>query len=40
MTERTQRTLAAELPEKVGERVCLEGWIHAIRKFGAVNFLV
>ena len=23
-----------------GQRVRVEGWIHAIRKFGAVNFLV
>jgi nondiscriminating aspartyl-tRNA synthetase len=35
-----QRTLAAEIPHHRGERVRLEGWIHAIRKFGAVNFLV
>lgn len=34
-----ERTLAAELPGKVGEHVRLEGWIHGIRKFGAVNFL-
>jgi nondiscriminating aspartyl-tRNA synthetase len=34
------RTLASELQFHRGERVRLEGWIHAIRKFGAVNFLV
>lgn len=35
-----QRTLTKNLPQHVGERVHAEGWIHAIRKFGAVNFLV
>ena len=35
-----ERTLNAELPAKEGERVRVEGWIHAIRKFGAVNFLI
>jgi nondiscriminating aspartyl-tRNA synthetase len=34
------RILTRELPQHVGARVCLEGWIHAIRKFGAVNFLI
>jgi nondiscriminating aspartyl-tRNA synthetase len=34
------RTLSSELPEKKGQRVCVEGWIHAIRKFGGVNFLI
>jgi nondiscriminating aspartyl-tRNA synthetase len=36
----SSRTLTRELSQHVGERVCLEGWIHAIRKFGAVNFLI
>lgn len=35
-----ERTLTADLPEKVGARVRLEGWVHAIRKFGQVNFLI
>lgn len=35
-----ERTLNRELPGKKGERVRVEGWIHAIRKFGAVNFLI
>jgi nondiscriminating aspartyl-tRNA synthetase len=30
----------ARLPEYAGKRVRVEGWIHAIRKFGAVNFLI
>jgi nondiscriminating aspartyl-tRNA synthetase len=34
-----ERTLAAELPEKVGQRVRLEGWMHNLRKMGGVNFL-
>ncbi|HEX6510529.1 MAG TPA: aspartate--tRNA(Asn) ligase [Chloroflexota bacterium] len=34
------RTLNSELPQHKGERVRVEGWIHAIRKFGAVNFLI
>ena len=34
------RTLTRDLPDKSGERVRIEGWVHAIRKFGAVNFLI
>jgi nondiscriminating aspartyl-tRNA synthetase len=34
------RTLTAQLPEMVGRRVTVQGWAQAIRKFGAVNFLV
>lgn len=34
------RTLAADVPGKVGQQVRLEGWVHAVRKFGAVNFLI
>jgi nondiscriminating aspartyl-tRNA synthetase len=33
------RTLARELPGKAGERVRMQGWVHQIRKLGAVNFL-
>src|SRR5579872_5281691 len=36
----TQRVLARDLAQHIGEHVRIEGWIHAIRKFGAVNFLV
>jgi nondiscriminating aspartyl-tRNA synthetase len=39
-TARLQRTLNRDLAQHVGERVRVEAWIHAIRKFGAVNFLV
>jgi nondiscriminating aspartyl-tRNA synthetase len=35
-----QRTLNKDLPAHVGQRVRVEGWVHAIRKFGAVNFLI
>jgi nondiscriminating aspartyl-tRNA synthetase len=37
---RTHRILTNEIQHHKGERVRVEGWIHAIRKFGAVNFLV
>jgi nondiscriminating aspartyl-tRNA synthetase len=39
-TAKLPRTLNRDLPDRVGQLVRLEGWIHAIRKFGAVNFLV
>lgn len=39
-TTRLQRVLTGQLPGCVGQRVRLEGWVSAIRKFGAVNFLV
>lgn len=39
-TRTLQRVLARDLAQHQGERVRLEGWLHAIRKFGAVNFLV
>jgi len=39
-TTRLQRALTSQLPGCVGQRVRLEGWVHAIRKFGGVNFLV
>ncbi len=35
-----QRTLAAEVPGRVGERVLLKGWAHAVRMLGKVGFLV
>ncbi len=34
-----ERTLTADLPGKIGERVHLEGWMHNLRKMGGVNFL-
>ncbi|HLJ66126.1 MAG TPA: aspartate--tRNA(Asn) ligase [Chloroflexota bacterium] len=33
------RTLSADLPGQVGHRARIEGWVHNIRKLGAVNFL-
>ena len=39
-TKVVERTLTRELPERVGRPVYLEGWIHALRKFGGVNFLI
>jgi nondiscriminating aspartyl-tRNA synthetase len=39
VTARVSRTLAANLPDKVGQSVRLEGWVHNLRKFGGVNFL-
>lgn len=36
----SHRILASDLHLHQGQRVRIEGWIHAIRKFGAVNFLV
>jgi nondiscriminating aspartyl-tRNA synthetase len=38
--EAVSRVENARLPEYVGRQVRAEGWIHAIRKFGAVNFLI
>jgi nondiscriminating aspartyl-tRNA synthetase len=38
--EQSTRTLAGDIDKHRGERVCVEGWLHAVRKFGAVNFLV
>ena len=35
-----KRTLIGELGEKVGERVRIRGWVHAIRDQKKVQFLV
>ncbi|MBV9282605.1 MAG: aspartate--tRNA(Asn) ligase, partial [Chloroflexi bacterium] len=35
-----ERTLNRDLPRKKGQRVCVKGWVHALRKFGGVNFLI
>jgi nondiscriminating aspartyl-tRNA synthetase len=32
--------LAAQIGAHVGERVRVQGWLHALRKMGEVNFLV
>ncbi len=34
------RILAAQIGAHVGERVRVQGWLHALRKMGEVNFLV
>ena len=34
------RTLCTELPERIGQQVRLEGWVHRIRDFGGIRFLV
>ena len=34
------RTLAADLNSHVGKRVRVQGWLHALRKMGDVNFLI
>jgi nondiscriminating aspartyl-tRNA synthetase len=34
------RVLSNELPDRVGERICLAGWLHSRRDLGAVSFLV
>jgi nondiscriminating aspartyl-tRNA synthetase len=35
-----ERTLARDLPTKIGQRVCLEGWLHTIRSFPDFSFLI
>jgi nondiscriminating aspartyl-tRNA synthetase len=35
-----QRTLAGHLGSHVGEQVQIQGWLHALRKMGEVNFVV
>lgn len=35
-----KRTTTASLPERVGERVTLQGWVHNRRDLGGVKFLV
>lgn len=35
-----ERALTQELPLRVGERVCLQGWMHALRRMGGVSFLL
>ena len=34
------RTLAGELPDRVGQRVQVQGWVHRRRRLGAVAFLL
>jgi nondiscriminating aspartyl-tRNA synthetase len=35
-----RRSNTYELPQHVGQRVLLKGWIHAIRKLGGITFLI
>ncbi len=35
-----ERTLTAQLPQRVGERVRLLGWVHHIRQLGSISFLL
>lgn len=35
-----ERALTRDLPTRVGDVVLIEGWVHTIRKFGTVNFLL
>jgi len=35
-----ERILASELPAHAGERVCLQGWLHRLRRLSEVTFLV
>ena len=35
-----ERIRTTEVQAHVGERVCVQGWLHAVRRLGGVNFLV
>ena len=35
-----ERTLNAQLPERLGQRVKIAGWYHHLRRVGQVNFLL
>lgn len=35
-----KRTLSSQLLQHVNERVCVRGWLHALRSMGRLNFLV
>jgi nondiscriminating aspartyl-tRNA synthetase len=35
-----RRVLTSELPDHVGERITLMGWLHNVRRLGQVNFLI
>src|SRR5215475_15748849 len=35
-----QRILASQLPEHIGQKVFLRGWLNNVRSFGKLNFLI
>lgn len=35
-----KRLLSVALPEHIGERVRIRGWLHALRSFGKIHFLI
>lgn len=35
-----ERIRTTEVQAHIGERVCVQGWLHAVRRLGGVNFLV
>ncbi len=35
-----QRTLAAEVPRRIGEEVRLLGWLHQVRALGSISFVI
>lgn len=34
------RTISSQLSERVGQRVCLRGWLHIFRPLGKINFVI
>lgn len=39
-TNERERIRATELAQHIGQRVCLQGWVHTIRRLGGVTFLI
>ena len=35
-----ERVRTIEVASHSGERVCVSGWLHSLRKMGGINFLV
>src|SRR5579862_7247737 len=35
-----KRILASQLPEHIGQKVSLRGWLNNLRSFGKLNFLI
>src|SRR6516165_6600888 len=40
MVTMRQRTLAKELPNSLGQRVFIRGWLNNVRAFGKLTFLI